>query len=120
MFNFFNLFTNKGSSHSKRKGEREQEFSKTLLIQESLLIWILTIAVLILAYICVFRGFFAELPWLTAMVTLPWGAYAVSQHAYYRKAEKQNSRGGITYELAMQNYLNGFTNDDDPLEPPMG
>jgi len=41
---------------------------------------------IVLAYICVFRGYFAELPWLTAMVALPWTAYSVSQHAYYKKA----------------------------------
>jgi len=66
--------------------EKKKEFSKVLLIQESLLIWIHTIAMIILAYICVFRGFFAELPWLTAMVALPWTAYGVSQHAYYKKS----------------------------------
>ena len=120
MLNFFNLF-NKSSNRKGKKGKHEQqEFSKTLLIQESLLIWIHTIAVLVLAYICVFRGNYTELPWLTAMVSCPWAAYAVSQHAYYRKAERQNSRGGITYELAMQDYANGYTNDYDPMEPPMG
>jgi hypothetical protein len=81
MFNFFNLF-NKTSKNS----QEQTEFSKTLLIQESLLIWIHTIALLVLAYICVFRGYFAELGWLTAMVALPWTAYSVSQHAYYKKA----------------------------------
>ena len=84
MFNFFKLFDKKpkGGKHAAEK----QEFSKTLLIQESLLIWLHTIAMLVLAYICVFKGYFAELPWLTAMASLPWGAYAVSQHAYYKKA----------------------------------
>jgi len=54
------------------------EFSKTLLIQESLLIWIHSIAMLVLAYICVFKGYFTEIPWLTAMISFPWAAYAVS------------------------------------------
>ena len=80
------------------------EFSKTLLIQESILIWIHTIAMLILAYICVFRSYFAELPWLTAMVALPWGAYAVSQRAYYKKAEAENTEGGIKFETVMSDY----------------
>lgn len=64
----------------------QRSFSKVLLVQESLLIWIHTIAMLVLAFICVFRNSYAELPWLTAMVALPWTAYAVSQHAYYKKA----------------------------------
>jgi len=70
----------------KKKDKKKKEFSKTLLIQESILIWIHTIAMLVLAYICVFKGYYSELPWLTAMVALPWTAYGVGQHAYYRKA----------------------------------
>ena len=84
----------------KGQHTKKIEFSKTLLIQESILIWIHTIAMLVLAYICVFKGFFAELPWLTAMVSLPWGAYAISQRAYYRKAEAENTEGGIIFENA--------------------
>ena len=108
MFNFFNLFRS-GSRH----GEHEkQEFSKTLLIQESLLIWIHTIAMLVLAYICVFKGYFAELPWLTAMVALPWGAYAVSQAYYYNKAKAENTKDGIKYETVMAEYVDF---DEDAL-----
>ena len=81
--------------------EKKLEFSKTLLIQESILIWVHTIAILILAYICVFRGYYAELPWLTAMVALPWTAYGVSQHAYYKKAQAENTRDGIVFESAL-------------------
>ena len=88
----------------KGQHTKKIEFSKTLLIQESILIWIHTIAMLVLAYICVFKGFFAELPWLTAMVSLPWGAYAISQRAYYRKAEAENTEGGIKFETVMSDY----------------
>lgn len=91
----------KKGKHSPKK----LEFSKKLLAQESALIWIHTLALIILAYICVFKGYFAELPWLTAMVSLPWGAYAVSQHAYYSKARSENTKNGIVYETAMlKNY----------------
>ena len=101
MFNFFKLFEKK----SKGKHDTEkQEFSKTLLIQESLLIWIYSLAMLVLAYICVFRGYFAEIPWLTAMASLPWAAYAVSQHAYYKKAQAENTKDGIKYEAVMADY----------------
>ena len=80
------------------------EFSKTLLIQESILIWVHTISMIVLAYICVFRGFFAELPWLTPMVALPWAAYAVSQRAYYHKSQAENTEGGIKFETVMADY----------------
>ena len=84
----------------EEENKKKREFSKTLLIQESILIWVHTVAMLVLAYICVFRGSYAELPWLTAMVALPWTAYGVSQHAYYRKSQAENTEGGIVFENA--------------------
>ena len=88
---------------AKKVGKHEKkktEFSKILLIQESILVWIHTIAMIVLAYMCVVNSYYSELPWLTAMVALPWGAYAVSQHAYYKKAQAENTEGGIVYESA--------------------
>ena len=82
----------------------KRQFSKVLLVQESLLIWIHTLAMLVLAFICIFRNAYAELPWLTAMVSLPWGAYAISQHAYYKKAQAENTKDGIVFETAMAPY----------------
>lgn len=73
-----------------KKNKKKQEFSKRLLIQESALIWIMTISLLALSFICVIQQAYAELPWLTAMVALPWTAYGVSQAYYYKKAEKEN------------------------------
>jgi hypothetical protein len=35
------------------------------------------------------------------MVAFPWTAYGVSQHAYYKKAEKENTKDGIKYEAVM-------------------
>ena len=74
----------------KKEQKKKKEFSKRLLVQESALIWIMTLALLVLAFICVMSGTYAELPWLTAMVALPWSAYGVSQAYYYKKAEKEN------------------------------
>ena len=88
------------SKTNKKKKDEKREFSKSLLIQESILIWLHTIAMIALSFICVFKGYYAELPWLTAMVALPWTAYGVSQHAYYKKAQAENTEGGIIYESA--------------------
>lgn len=92
----------------------KQEFSKALLIQESILIWINTIAMLILAFICVLFGYLGELPWLSVMVGLPWSAYGVSQYAYYKKAQAENTKDGIKYETVLQEYQN-INNEDDIL-----
>lgn len=77
------------------------EFSKALLIQESILIWIITLAFIGLAYFCVINQYFSELPWLTAMVGLPWTAYGVSQMYYYKKSMAENIKDGIKYETVM-------------------
>ena len=84
----------------------KREFSKTLLIQESILIWINTIAMLVLAFICVLFGYLGELPWLSVMVGLPWTAYGVSQFSYYKKAQAENTKDGIKYETVLQEYYN--------------
>lgn len=85
----------------KKKQEKKKEFSKVLLVQESVLIWIMTLVLIALSFICIFKQAYAELPWLTAMVSLPWAAYGVSQTYYYKKAAKENTAGGIKYETVM-------------------
>lgn len=74
------------------------QFSKLLLIQESILIWIMTLAFIVLAFICVFNGYLGTLPWLAAMAGFPWTAYGVSQACYYGKSKAENTQGGITYD----------------------
>ena len=88
----------------KNEVKKKMESSKLLIIQESILIWIITLSVIGLAYICIINQFFGELPWITAMVGLPWAAYGMSQGFYYRKAEKENTKGGIKYETTMADY----------------
>lgn len=78
--------------------QTRQEFSKWLLIQETALIWITTIVFLILAFVCICKQYFGELPWLAAMAAFPWTAYGVSQAFYYKKAMAENTVGGIKYE----------------------
>lgn len=68
----------------------KKEFSKILLVQESILIWLVTVLAFILAFVCVFTGFTASLPWISTMVGLPWAAYGVSQACYYSKAKAEN------------------------------
>lgn len=82
------------------------QFSKALLIQESILIWIITIAFIALAFICVLTGYVGSLPWVAVMVTAAWGAYGFSQAAYYSKAKAENTTGGLIYEVAMSKINN--------------
>ena len=105
--------------------ETRKEFYKWLLIQETALIWITTIAFLILAFICIWKQYFGELPWLAAMAAFPWTAYGVSQAFYYRKAMAENTTGGIKYEAAFATHpdndifgddLDGFGYEEEPEE----
>lgn len=88
-----------------KKNKKKKEFSKILLLQESVLIWITTLAFLGLAAFCVWKDYSGSLPWLTAMISLPWGAYGVSQCFYYNKSTKENTKNGIKYETVMADLL---------------
>lgn len=81
--------------------KQKREYSKGLLIQESALLWILTIGMLGLAYLSIIMGYAGSLPWLATMVAFPWTAYGVSQAMYYRKSEKENTKDGIKFESVM-------------------
>lgn len=105
--------------------KKKLEFSKTLLIQESALIWISTLAYIALAFYCIYSGYIGSLPWLTASASLPWAAYGVSQVYYYKKSTVENAKDGVKYEsvmreldLAYENYRNnsGYYTDDEATE----
>lgn len=94
---------------NKKKKKKSLEFSKLLLLQESVLIWIMTIALLVLAFKCINMEYFGELPWIAAMVGFPWSAYGVSQMYYYKKSLAENTKDGIKYDSIMKS----LTNDDE-------
>lgn len=93
--------TRKKVAAAPTENPRTKEFSKWLLYQETILIWLTTITFLILAFVCVNNAYFGELPWLTAMAAFPWTAYGVSQAFYYKKSLAENTCGGIKYESVM-------------------
>ena len=88
--------------------KNKTEFSKMLLIQESILVWITTISFIILAFLSIYTGFLGEFTWLAAMCTALWTAYGVSQAFYYKKAMAENTKGGIKYKL-----LTGEGNEEE-------
>lgn len=86
--------------------KKKQEFSKRLLVQESFLIWIITISYIVLAFICVLFNYTGSLPWLSVIPGVAWSAYGVSQGFYYNKSKKENTRDGIKFETVMTELLN--------------
>lgn len=105
----------KKKKFSRGKYVKKQEFSKSLLIQESALIWIVTLGAFYLAFYCIKNQYFGELPWIVALVGFPWTAYGVSQACYYGKSMKENTVGGIKYETA----VNGISSEEEEYQKKM-
>ena len=99
----------------KSTNKRKKEFSKVLLVQESILVWITTIVFVILAFYCIDKDYTGELGWIVALCGAIWTAYGVSQAFYYNKAKKENTRGGIKY-MTVANELGIVENENDLIE----
>lgn len=99
-------------SKKDEQKKNKKEFSKVLLIQESILVWVVTIFCLLLTVVCIYFDYTGELPWVAAICGFPWTAYGVSQACYYRKALKENVKGGIKYDTVMADYY--IPDEEDP------
>ena len=99
----------------RMKKKNKREFSKSLLVQESFLIWIITLSFIVMAFICISNGYFGELPWLAVLCSCAWVAYGVSQACYYNKSKAENTQGGIKYDsvMALMNVEEGEVPDED-------
>ena len=75
--------------------------------------WVLSLGFLLLAFYCVHLGFAGSLPWLAAMASCPYAAYAVSQGFYYKKSEKENTKNGIKYETTLAQLKCKMPNSDE-------
>lgn len=84
------------------KKEKKREFSKTLLIQESALVWVVTLFCLALSAYCISKGFTGSLPWISSIIVSIYTAYGVSQAMYYRKAQAENTEGGVKYQSVVK------------------
>lgn len=79
---------------------QQQEFSKRLISDIRLLLWVVTVGGLALAAWCIHRGYTGSLPWLSAMVGLPWTAHGTVCAFYLNMAKSDHKTGGITFETA--------------------
>lgn len=77
-----------------------QQYSKRLVSDIRALLWAVTVGGLLLAALCIWRGYVGSLPWLSAMVGLPWTAHGVVCTAYLGLAKSDHRAGGITYDAA--------------------
>ena len=88
------------------------EFSKRLIADIRALLWVVTLGGLLLAAWCIHKGFTGSLPWLSAMVGLPWSAHGVVCSFYLNMAKSDHQEGGITYETAKANNFTQVAGND--------
>lgn len=88
-----------GSRNQKQKPDMTQ-FSKWIVADVRPLLWVVTIGGFALAFYCVYKGFTGALPWIGAMVGLPWTAHGVICASYLSLCKSDHRRGGITYDAA--------------------
>lgn len=84
----------------KRKKKKSLEFSKKLILDIRWLLWMVTGGGLLLAALCIYTGYTGGLPWVTAMVGLPWTAHGTVCSFYMKMCQSDHSVGGITFEAA--------------------
>ncbi len=79
---------------------KQLDFSKRLIADIRGLLWAVTMGGLLLAGYCIHKGYTGSLPWLSAMVGLPWTAHGVVCSFYLNMAKSDHKEGGITFESA--------------------
>lgn len=104
-----------GRKRSRRRGGKD-DFSKRLIADIRALLWVVTVGGLVLAACCIRSGYTGALPWLTAMVGLPWSAHGVVCASYLSMAKSDHRQGGITYETAR---AGGFSQSGSKNSPPI-
>ena len=87
------------------------EFSKRLISDIRALLWVVTLGGLVLAAYCIRAGYIGSLPWLSAMVGLPWTAHGTVCAFYLNMAKSDHKEGGITFESAK---AAGFRSENSP------
>ena len=88
-------------TRGKRRYNLKREFSKQLICDIRSLLWIVTISGIAIAFYCVHLGYLGTLPWISALVGLPWSAHGIVCSFYLNMSKSDHRKGGITYDLAM-------------------
>lgn len=101
------------------KKSNEMAYSKKLIRDVRHLLWVVTVGGILLGFYVVYKGYAGSLPFISAMVGLPWSAHGVLCTAYISMS-KSDHRGadgsGITYKIAE---ANNFYVEDSISSPPI-
>ena len=99
-----------GKRSRSRKKTKRTDYSKQMITDIRALLWVVTVGGLLLAAYCIRTGYTGALPWLTAMVGLPWTAHGTVCAFYLNMAKSDHKQGGITFEAAR---AQGFTSGEN-------
>lgn len=95
--------------------KKAREYSKQLVSDIRALLWVVTIGGLALAAYCIRTGYTGSLPWISAMVGLPWAAHGTVCSFYLSLCKSDHSEGGITFEAAK---AAGFQQREGSIDSP--
>lgn len=95
-----------GTAGDRAKG-KATEFTQLLVLSDGGLMWVITIGYMILAAYAIYKGFQGALPWLTGTPAAAFAGWSAVRAFLIKKSEKQNTKGGITYDLALKNKEDG-------------
>lgn len=101
----------------KSKAKKDKKaFSKQLVCDIRSLLWIVTVSGIVLAFYCVYLGYLGSLPWISALVGLPWSAHGIVCSFYLNMSKSDHKKGGITYDLALlQQQQEQITSDNEEV-----
>ena len=89
---------------SKRSSKSRQtllDYSKRITNDMRSLLWVISVGGLLLGFYAVHARFEGALPWISAMVGLPWTAWGTAAAFYLNLAKSDHRQGGITHDTAM-------------------
>ena len=73
-----------------------------MILSDNAILWYMCTGYLGLAAFSIYKNYTGALPWLTGGLALAFGGWATIQTFLIKKSEKQNTKGGITYDTAMR------------------
>lgn len=82
--------------------EKAKEFTQYMILSDNAILWCMCTGYLGLAAFSIYKNYTGALPWLTGGLALAFGGWATIQAFLIKKSEKQNTKGGITYDTAMR------------------
>lgn len=84
---------------------RAKEFTQYMIVSDNAILWFISFSYVILAAFSIHRNYTGALPWLTSGQALAFGGWATVQCFLIKKSERQNTKGGITYDTAMKSQI---------------